>query len=137
MRLNKSIRDGGEREGGRGSGEEGGGGGEEGGRGGGGGGGAEGRSESGLFRKAKAVYGRFDNGTELFMTPLRIISKNCPHESKSGIRNKDKHHAVKRYKSFSIRNSRNSRLHGSTSGPSVSLLYALLQESQKLNVTGN
>lgn len=37
-----------------------------------------GGGESGLFRKAKAVYGRFDNGTELFMTLLGIISKNYP-----------------------------------------------------------
>lgn len=50
----------------------------EGRKGGGGGGEEEGGGESGLFRKAKAVYGRFDNGTELFMTLLGIISKNYP-----------------------------------------------------------
>lgn len=60
MRLNESTRGGGE------------------GKGGGYDGGKEGGGESGLFRKAKAVYGRFDNGTELFMTPLGIISKNYP-----------------------------------------------------------
>ncbi|KAL2720146.1 hypothetical protein V1478_010412, partial [Vespula squamosa] len=85
------------------------------------GGGEEGRGESGLFRKAKAVYGRFDNGTELFMTPLRIISKNCPH----------KRHTMKRNRSFSIRNSRNSRLYGSISEPSVCLSYTHYFQNHK------